>query len=86
MVINYYDLVLGLIPLSVVGVSGVLLGFGAGVPFAVSVGALFGAGLIGHAMFVRAPVGGSGGSDGATARAPSARGSEAGADQYSTAD
>jgi hypothetical protein len=86
MILNYYDLVLGLIPLSVVGISGVLFGVGVQFPFAVSMGALFGAGLIGHAMFVRAPVGGSKASDGSTACGTPARGSEAGSDQYGTAD
>jgi hypothetical protein len=79
--LDYYDMVLGLIPLSVAGIAGTLLGFGAGLPLAVSVGALFAAGVIGHAMFVRAPVGGSAGSDGSTAR-----GSETASDRYNPAE
>lgn len=54
---DYYDLVLGLIPLSVVAVAGALFGIGIDLPLAVSTGSLVAAGLIGHAMFVRAPVG-----------------------------
>jgi len=55
--IDYYDAVLGFIPVSVVGVSGALFGFGIDLSVAVTLGALLAAGAIGHAMFVRAPVG-----------------------------
>jgi hypothetical protein len=54
---DYYDLVLGLIPLTAAGTAVTLAGVGVGFPVAVSVGALLSVGLIGHAMFVRAPTG-----------------------------
>ena len=54
---DYYDIVLGLIPLTVGGVTAVLAAVGLSVSLAVSVGSLLSVGLIGHAMFVRAPVG-----------------------------
>lgn len=53
---NYYDAVLGLIPLSVGGVSVALLSVGIPMSLAVSTGALVAAGLVGHAMFVRVPI------------------------------
>jgi hypothetical protein len=54
---DYYDIILGLIPLTVGGVTAVLAAVGLSVSLAVSVGSLLSVGLIGHAMFVRAPVG-----------------------------
>ncbi len=81
---NYYDIVLGLIPLSVLGISGTLFGVGVNPPLAVAAGSVVAAGLIGHAMFVRTPVSASGKSG-----SPAARGtqqSDAGTDTYSTAD
>jgi hypothetical protein len=80
---NYYDLVLGLIPVSATIISGALLGLGVDLPVSVSAGALFSAGLVGHAMFVRAPVGSGDATDSTTGEA-STRGS--GSDQYSAAD
>lgn len=53
---EYYDLVLGFIPGSILGVAAVLSVFGIGVSTAIPLGALFAALLIGHALFVRAPV------------------------------
>jgi len=53
---GYYDYVLGLIPVSVVGISAVLLGAGLSFTVAVPVAMLAAIGLIGHAMFVNAPV------------------------------
>lgn len=52
---DYYDLVLGSIPVALFGVTGALTLFGVGVTSAVSLGSLAATGLIGHAMFVRAP-------------------------------
>ncbi|MFB6267165.1 MAG: hypothetical protein ABEI31_05865 [Halodesulfurarchaeum sp.] len=53
---EYYDLVLGLIPV-------VLLGFGGGLQFAglaqttaITVGGLVAVGVVGHALFVNGPV------------------------------
>lgn len=53
--VEYYDAVLGLIPLSFLGLGGLLSG--AGLPFttAVPVAALVAAALVCHAMFVRTP-------------------------------
>jgi len=53
---DYYDTVLALIPLSVGGISVALLWSGFTMQVAVSAGALIGAGLIGHGMFIRTPV------------------------------
>lgn len=53
---GYYDVVLGLIPLALIGITGVLTLAGVEVTTAVPVGATVSVGLIGHAMFVRAPV------------------------------
>lgn len=53
---EYYDLVLGLIPLSLFGVGGGLYAIGIGLTGALIVGSLFAAGLIGHALFVNGPV------------------------------
>lgn len=53
---EYYDLVLGLIPLSLFGVGGGLYAVGIGRTGALIVGSLFAAGLIGHALFVNGPV------------------------------
>lgn len=55
---GYYDVVLGLIPLSLVGVSGVLVGAGVDLTTAVPIAGLLAVALIGHAMFVRGPGGG----------------------------
>ncbi len=53
---DYYDFVLALIPISLLGVSGLLSGVGIALTVAVPVGAAIAAALIGHAMFVRSPV------------------------------
>lgn len=53
---RYYDLVLGLIPLALVGISAALVLAGMDLTTAVPLGAVVSVGLIGHAMFVRAPV------------------------------
>lgn len=53
---GYYDIVLGLIPASFVGIAGLLLAVGLTTTAAVSVASLVGVGLVGHAMFVNAPV------------------------------
>jgi hypothetical protein len=52
----YYDLVLGLIPLGLAVIASGLFLSGFALSLAVTVGSLFAVGLIGHAMFVRAPV------------------------------
>lgn len=53
---GYYDVVLGLIPVSFVGIAGLLLAVGLTTTAAVSVASLVGVGLVSHAMFVNAPV------------------------------
>lgn len=55
---GYYDVVLGLIPVSLVGVSAALLVVGFALTTAVSLASVVGAVLVGHAMFVNGPVGG----------------------------
>lgn len=52
----YYDLVLGLIPLVMASVSGALVVAGLALTVAIPIAGLFAMALIGHAMFVRAPV------------------------------
>lgn len=52
---EYYDLVLGSIPASILGVTGVLSVFGVGFSTAIPIGAVLATLLIGHALFVRAP-------------------------------
>jgi hypothetical protein len=53
----YYDLILGLIPLALLGITGSLhFGGGLVLPVAVSAAGVVTMGLIGHALFVRAPV------------------------------
>jgi hypothetical protein len=53
---GYYDVVLGLIPLALLGTTGLLTFAGVDLTTAVPLGATVSVGLIGHAMFVRAPV------------------------------
>ena len=53
---SYYDFVLALIPLSLLGVSGFFTGVGLDLTLAVPLGATVAAAFIGHAMFVRAPI------------------------------
>ena len=52
---GYYDLVLGLIPLALAGISFALLSAGMALTTAVPLAGLVSIGLIGHAMFVRTP-------------------------------
>jgi hypothetical protein len=52
---GYYDVVLGLIPLTLIGVSGALMATGMSLSVAVPLAGLVVIGLIGHAMFVRTP-------------------------------
>lgn len=55
---RYYDIILGLIPIALFGITGALVASGYGVTTAAPVGATVSMALMGHAMFVRAPVGG----------------------------
>lgn len=52
---GYYDVVLGLIPLTLAGITGTLAFAGLGLTVAVTVGALVAVLVMGHAMFVRGP-------------------------------
>ena len=53
---GYYDLVLGLIPLTMAGITGGLYLTGFALTTAIPLASVVAVGLIGHAMFVRAPV------------------------------
>jgi len=53
---RYYDLILGLIPLALVGITGTLHVTGVAWTAAVPVAGLVAVSLVGHALFVRAPV------------------------------
>lgn len=57
---EYYDVILGLIPLALVGITTFLLGLGLEPTTAVPAASLAAVGLIGHAMFVRSPTNGAG--------------------------
>ncbi|WP_227376303.1 hypothetical protein [Haladaptatus halobius] len=53
---RYYDLILGLIPLALIGITGALSIVGYTLTVAVSLGAVVSVLLIGHALFVNGPV------------------------------
>jgi len=53
---EYYDLVLGLIPLAFLGLGGGLHFAGLTLTTALTIGGLFAVGLVGHALFVNGPV------------------------------
>lgn len=53
---GYYDLILGLIPLSLIGVTAVLSVVGFSITSAVPLAASIPVALIGHALFVNSPV------------------------------
>lgn len=53
---GYYDIVLGLIPLTLAGITGALSVIGLELTIALPLASLVAVGLIGHAMFVRSPV------------------------------
>jgi len=56
---GYYDYVLGLIPLTLFGLTGGLMQTSLTLTQAVPIAAAVAAGVVGHALFVRAPVSGS---------------------------
>lgn len=58
---GYYDIVLGLIPVALLGITAALTVVGLSLTTAVPIGALVAVGLIGHAMFVNAPIDGRAG-------------------------
>lgn len=53
---DYYDLVLGLIPLALLGIGGGLHVAGLATTTALTVGGLVAVGLVAHALFVNGPV------------------------------
>ncbi|WP_135535323.1 MULTISPECIES: hypothetical protein [Halostella] len=53
---NYYDIVLGLIPVALLGLTALLTTAGLGLTTAVPLAASVSVALIGHAMFVNGPV------------------------------
>jgi hypothetical protein len=53
---EYYDYVLGLIPLALFGLSGGLIELGLTLPQAVPLAAGVAAGIVGHALFINGPV------------------------------
>ncbi len=53
---GYYDIVLGLIPLAMAGITGALTFAGFALTTAIPLASVVAVGLIGHAMFVNAPV------------------------------
>lgn len=53
--VEYYDYILGLIPLTIVGVTGLLSLAGIATSLAIFVGGGLTLPLVGHALFVRAP-------------------------------
>lgn len=53
---GYYDIVLGLIPVALLGITAALTVVGLSLTTAVPLAATVSVGLIGHAMFVNAPV------------------------------
>ncbi|AXR77768.1 hypothetical protein [Natrarchaeobaculum sulfurireducens] len=52
---GYYDIVLGLIPVALLGISAALTLVGLSLTAAIPIGAFVAMGVIGHAMFVNAP-------------------------------
>jgi hypothetical protein len=67
---NYYDLVLGTIPLVLGGVAALLTVLGIPLTTAVGLSGGLSVGVIGHAMFVNAPVDGPTTTDAPAAEAP----------------
>ncbi|WP_266081192.1 hypothetical protein [Haladaptatus caseinilyticus] len=53
---GYYDVILGLIPLTLIGITGVVSVAGLSLTTAVLVGATVSILLIGHALFINGPV------------------------------
>lgn len=54
--VNYYDFILGVIPLVLVGFGGGLYVFGLPGQFALAIAGLFALTLMGHALFINAPI------------------------------
>jgi hypothetical protein len=56
---RYYDLILGLIPVALGGITALLATIGVSLTAAVPIAAAVAAGLIGHGVFVNAPIDGT---------------------------
>ncbi|GAB3668908.1 hypothetical protein [Halopiger thermotolerans] len=56
---GYYDIVLGLIPVALLGITAALTLVGLSFTAAVPIGAFVSMGIIGHAMFVNTPADGA---------------------------
>ena len=56
---GYYDVVLGLIPLAMASITAAMSVAGFGLTTAIPIASVVTVGVIGHAMFVRAPVDGA---------------------------
>lgn len=69
---RYYDLVLALIPVVLLGVGGTLLLAGVPQPIAVSLAGTAAVGMIGHAIFVNGPVASTASTDHSDAQSSSA--------------
>lgn len=54
--VGYYDIVLGAVPLALFGVTGGLYGIGVELTLAVPLAAALAAAVIGHGLFVNAPI------------------------------
>lgn len=67
---GYYDVVLGLIPVSFLAIAAALLAFGLDATVAVSAASVVGVALVGHAMFVNGPVEGTPGADAEPTESP----------------
>lgn len=77
---DYYDVVLALIPLTLAGISGLLVLSGVALTTSVTIAAVVPVGLVGHAMFVRAPV------DATPASGPQSADAPGGNTEFSSAD
>ena len=77
---GYYDVVLGLIPLSLVGLTALLSTTGLPLSVAAALASTVAVGLMCHAMFVNAPAVGTAGTDGPVADPAAADPATAGAD------
>lgn len=53
---GYYDLILGLIPLAMAGITGGIVAAGFTLTTAIPVASVVAVALIGHAMYIRTPV------------------------------
>jgi len=83
---NYYDLVLGAIPLALGGVAAMLTVLGIPLTTAVGLAGGLSIGVIGHAMFVNAPVDATPETDASTADALATEAAAAGEPGFQSAD